>query len=74
MRPVSSITAEFFFAGSHLETKISMPIHPVKVWEKFVGDFYSTLKRTISVLVYRKPTPIDKYLHYSHSTKNEVLH
>ena len=85
---------------------MSTALHPPKVWEQFVDDVYSILKRThlenffqhinnlhqnikftmeeesngelafldtllkrdngeISVLVYRKPTHTDQYLHYN---------
>ena len=91
---------------AHESTAISTALHPPKVWERFVDDVYSIVKRTqlenffhhinnlhqnikftmeeetngklafldtllkrnngeISVLVYRKPTHTDKYLHYS---------
>ena len=87
-------------------TAITTALHPPKVWERFVDDVYSILKRThlenffhhinnlhqnikftmekesngeiafldtllkrnneeIPVLVYRKPTHTDQYLHYS---------
>ena len=87
-------------------TAITKALHPPKVWERFVDDVYSILKRVhlentfyyinnlhepikftmeeeiygelafldtllkwnngdISVLVYRKPTHTDQYLHYS---------
>ena len=87
-------------------TAITTALHPPKVWERFVDDVYSILKRThlenffhhiknlhqnikfttekerngelafldtslkqnngeISVLVYRKSTHTDQYLHYS---------
>ena len=90
----------------HESTAISTALHPPKVWERFVDDVYSIVKRThlknffhrinnlhqnikftmeegsngelaflgtllkrnnreISVLVYRKPTHTDQYLHYS---------
>ena len=91
---------------AHERTAISTALHPPKVWERFVDDVYSILKRThlenffqhinnlhqnikftmeeesngelafldtllkrdngeISVLVYRKSTYTDQYLHYS---------
>ena len=87
-------------------TAITRVLHPPKIWEQFVDDVYSILKRKhlekffhhlnnlhqnikftmeeesngklafldtllkrnngeISVLVYRKPTHTDQYLHYS---------
>ena len=95
-------------------TAITMTLHSPKVWERFVDDVYSILKRThlenffhhisnlhqnikftmeeesngelafldtllkrnngeISVLVYRKPTHTDQYLHYSshHQTSSK---
>ena len=99
--PVSSTTAEIYMQA-HESTAISAALHPPKVWERFVNDVYSTVKRTqlenffhhinnlhqkftmeeesngelafldtllkrnngeISVLVYRKPTHTDQYLH-----------
>ena len=103
--PPSSTTAEIYMQV-HERTAISTTLHPPKVWERFVDDVYSILKRThlenffqhinnlhqnikftmeeesngelafldtllkrnngeISVLVYRKPTHTDQYLHYS---------
>ena len=60
---------------AHEPTATSTALHPPKVWERFVDDVYSVLKRThnllkrnngeISVLVYRKPTHTDQYLHYN---------
>ena len=66
---------------AHEPTATSTALHPPKVWERFVDDVYSVLKRThnllkrnngeISVLVYRKPTHTDQYLHYnSHHQKS----
>ena len=103
--PASSTTAEIYMQA-HESTAISTVLHPSKVWERFVDDVYSIVKRTqlenffhhinnlhqnikftmeeesngelafldtllkrnngeISVLVYRKPTHTDQYLHYS---------
>ena len=103
--PASSTTAEIYMQAYEC-TAISTALHPPKVWERFVDDVYSILKRThlenffhhinnlhqnikftmeeesngelafldtllkrnngeISVLVYRKPTHTDQYLHYS---------
>ena len=93
--PASSTTAKIYMQA-HEHTAIFTVLHPPKVWERFVDDFYSLLKRThlenffqhvsnlhqnikftmeaesngelemeISVLVYRKPTHTDQYLHYS---------
>ena len=103
--PASSTTAEIYMQA-HESTAISTALHPPKVWERFVDDVYSIVKRTqlenffhhinnllqnikftmeeesngelafldtllkrnngeISVLVYRKPTHTDQYLHYS---------
>ena len=100
--PASSTTAEIYMQA-HERTAISTALHPPKVWERFVDDVYSIIKRTtffqhindlhqkikftmeeesngelafldtllkrnngkISVLVYRKPTHTDQYLHYS---------
>ena len=103
--PASSTTAETYIQA-HESTAISTALHPPKVWERFVDDVYSIVKRTqlenffhhinnlhqnikftmeeesngelafldtllkrnngeISVLVYRKPTHTDQYLHYS---------
>ena len=93
--PASSTTAKIYMQA-HERTAIFTVLHPPKVWERLVDDFYSLLKRThlenffqhvsnlhqnikftmeaesngelemeISVLVYRKPTHTDQYLHYS---------
>ena len=103
--PASSTTSESYMHAYEC-TAITMALHPPKVWERFVDDFYSILKRThlefffhhinnlhenikitmeeesngalafldtllkrnngeISVLVCRKPTHTDQYLHYS---------
>ena len=94
------------YMQAYERTAITTALHPPKVWERFVDDVYSILKRThfenffhhinnlhqnikftmekesngelafldtllkrnngeISVLVYRKPTHTDQYLHYS---------
>ena len=103
--PAFSTTTKIYMQA-HECTAISMVLHPPKVWEQFVDDFYSILKRThsenffhhinnlhqnikftmeeetngelafldtllkwnnrkISLLVYRKPSDADQYLHYS---------
>ena len=103
--PASSTTAEMYMQ-TYERTAITMALHPPKVWERFIDDLYSTLKRThlenishhinnlhqnikftmeeesngelafldtllkrnngeISLMVYRKPTHTDQYLHYS---------
>ena len=103
--PTSSTTAEIY-KQAYERTAITTALHPPRVWERFVDDFYSILKLThlenffhhinnlhqnikftmeeesngelafldtflkrnngeISVLVYRKPTHIDQYLHCS---------
>ena len=101
--PASSTTAEIYMQA-YKRTAITTALHLLKVWEQFVDDVYSILKRThlenffhhnnlhqnikftmeeesngelafldtllkrnngeISVLVYRKPTHTDQYLHY----------
>ena len=102
--PVSSTTAKIYVQAYECTT-ITTALHP-KVWERFVDDVYSILKRThlenffhhisdlhqtikftmeeesngelafldtllkqnngeVSVLVHRKPTHTDQYLHYS---------
>ena len=40
--PVSSTTAQIYMQAS----AITMALHPPKVWEGFVDDVYSILKRT----------------------------
>ena len=40
--PASSATAEIYMQA-HERTAISTALHPPKVWERFVDDFYSTL-------------------------------
>ena len=103
--PASSTTAEIYMQA-HESTAISTPLQPPNVWERFVDDIYSIVKRKqlenffyrinnlhqnikftmeeesngelafldtllkrnnreISVLIYRKPTHTDQYLHYS---------
>ena len=103
--PASSTTAEIYMKA-YERIAITTALHPPKVWERFVDDVYSILKRThlenffhhinnlhqnikftmeeesngelafldtllkrnngeISVMVYRKPTHTDQYLHYS---------
>ena len=111
--PASSTTAEIYMQA-YERTAITMALHPPKVWERFVDDIYSILKRThlenffhhinnlhqnikftmeeesngelafldtllkrnngeISVLVYRKPTHTDQYLHHSSQVARKVL-
>ena len=43
--PTSSTTAEIYMQA-HERTAISTALHPPKVWERFVDDVYSILKRT----------------------------
>ena len=103
--PAFSTTAELYMQA-YERTAITTSLHPPKVWERFLDDVYSILKRThlenffhhinnlhqnikftmeeesngelafldtllkwnngeISVLVYKKPTDTDQYLHYS---------
>ena len=103
--PASSTTREIYMQG-YEHTAITIALHPPKVWERFVNDVYSILKRThlenffhhinnlhqnikftmeeesngelafldtllkrnngeISVMVYRKATHTDQYLHYN---------
>ena len=40
-----STTAEYYTQG-YERTAITTALHPPKVWERFVNDFYSILKRT----------------------------
>ena len=42
--PPSSTTAELYIQA-HERTAISRVLHPPKVWERFVDDVYSILKR-----------------------------
>ena len=42
--PASSTTAEIYMQA-HTSTAISTAIHPPKVWERFVDDVYSIVKR-----------------------------
>ena len=43
--PASSTTAEIYMQA-YERTAITTALHPPKVWERFVDDFYSILKRT----------------------------
>ena len=43
--PASSTTAKIYMQA-HERTAIFTVLHPPKVWERFVDDFYSLLKRT----------------------------
>ena len=43
--PASSTTAEIYMQA-HESTAISTALHPPKVWERFVDDIYSIVKRT----------------------------
>ena len=43
--PASSITAELYMQAPE-STAISTALHPPKVWERFVDDVYSIVKRT----------------------------
>ena len=43
--PASSTTAEIYMQA-HESTAISTALHPPKVWEQFVDDVYSIVKRT----------------------------
>ena len=106
MRGLASLSAAEIYLQAYENTAITTALHPPKIWERFVDDVYSILKRThfeyifhhinklyqnikftmdeesngelafldtllkqnngeISVLVYRKPTHTDQYLHYS---------
>ena len=53
----SSTTAEIYMQA-HESTAISTALHPPKVWERFVDDVYSIVKRTqlekTSSLLWRK--------------------
>ena len=99
--PAPSTTAEIYMQA-YEHTAITTALHPPKVWERFVDEVYSILKRmhfenvfhhinndtftmeqegngelafldtllkrnneATSVLVYRKPTYTEQYLHYS---------
>ena len=42
--PTSSTTAEIYMQA-HERTAISTALHPPKLWERFVDDVYSILKR-----------------------------
>ena len=43
--PTSSTAAEIYMQV-HERTTISTALHPPKLWERFVDDIYSILKRT----------------------------
>ena len=43
--PSSSTTAEIYMQA-HESTAISTAVHSPKVWERFVDDVYSIIKRT----------------------------
>ena len=43
--PASSTTAEIYMQA-YEHTAVTMALHPPKVWEQFVDDVYSILKRT----------------------------
>ena len=43
--PASSTTAEIYMQA-YERTAITTTLYPPKVWERFVDDFYSILKRT----------------------------
>ena len=43
--PASSATAEIYMQAFE-RTAITTALHPPKVWEQFVDDVYSILKRT----------------------------
>ena len=43
--PASSTTAEIYMQA-YERTAITTALHPPKVWERFVDDVYSILKRT----------------------------
>ena len=45
IRPASSTTEENYMQA-HEHTAISTALHPQKVWEQFLDDVYSILKRT----------------------------
>ena len=44
--PASSTKAEIYMQA-YEHTAISTALHPPKVWERFVDDFYSIFKRTL---------------------------
>ena len=44
-RPASSTTA-LIYMQAYEQTEISTALHPPKVWEQFVDDVYTILKRT----------------------------
>ena len=43
--PAPSTTAEIYIQA-YQRTAVTTALHPPKVWERFVDDFYSILKRT----------------------------
>ena len=51
--PASSTTAEIYMLSNE-RTAITTALHPPKIWERFVDDFYSFLKRMHS----------EKYFHH----------
>ena len=54
--PASSTTAEFYMQA-YEHTAITTALHPLKVWERFVDDVYSILKRTHLEHIFKKISP-----------------
>ena len=44
--PASSSTTTKIYMQAYERTAITTTLYPPKVWERFVDDFYSILKRT----------------------------
>ena len=61
--PASSTTAETYMQA-HEQTGASTTLHPLKVWEQFVDDVYSILKRTHLQNVFHHINNIHKTLSY----------
>ena len=62
--PASSNTAEIYMQA-HECTAVTTVLHPPKVWERYVGDVYSILKRTHLENVFHHINDLDQNIKFT---------